>query len=143
MELTAFTMMVREFGTASLFAMLIVTVVFFSFYLCRAWREFGPRRTWDRFYTDVNQAAIGWLTTCIGGVMKNGASLIALHAQNAGAPRHLPAFVPALYITGTLIGLWGMICLMHALSRGTWYRGQWTVMIIGALLFGLFTVLSN
>lgn len=130
------TLQIREFGTASLFAMLVVSTLFFAFYLIREWREAGPwSGRYKRFRTDANQAAIGWFTASLGAVLKNGAALWVLHVSTSGH-HTVSTIVPLLYIAGTLIALWGMVCLMHALTRGSWYRGQWTFMIGGALAFG-------
>lgn len=135
-SLTGFTEQVREFGTASLFAILLVSTIFFGSYLFRAWKETpGRGGRWPRFYTDANRAAIGWLTASGGATLKNGAALFALRAQIEH--RAVPSSaIPAAYVAGTLLALWGMICLMHALSRGEWHRSQWGLMIGMALVFG-------
>lgn len=139
-----YTLQIREFGSAALFAMLVVSTLFFGFYVGRAWLEIGDvwslRRRWRLFYGDVNKAAIGWLTTSFGATVKNGAALWVLHLQ-AGGHNQVSAAVPVLYLVGTMLALWGMVCLMHALTRGSWYRGQWSLMIIGALAFGAAWVL--
>lgn len=134
---TRFTVEVREFGTGALFAMLVVSTLFFGFYLTRTWHELSDMRLRVRtriFYSDVNRAAIGWFTASLGATIKNGAALVVLHAQ-ASQHHEVSALVPVFYIAGMLLALWGMVCLMHALTRGSWYRGQWTAMIAGALVF--------
>lgn len=142
---TAYTLQIREFGSAALFAMLIVSTLFFGFYIDRSWGEIGnmmPLGTrWRIFYGDVNKAAIGWFTTSLGATIKNGAALWVLHAQ-IEREQEVSAAVPVLYLVGTLLALWGMVCLMHALTRNGWCRGQWTVMILAALAFGAAFVLS-
>jgi hypothetical protein len=35
------------------------------------------------------------------------------------------------------VSLWGLICLMRALSRYDWRRSTWAWLAIGSLIFGI------
>lgn len=132
---------VREFGTASLFAMLVLSTCFFGAYVGRAWLELDRSRRWPRFCTYENKAAIAWLTACLGAAVKNGAALLALHLENAGEPSD-SSLISIGYLVGTFVCLWGMVCLMRALSRYDWPRGTWPTMVIGALAFAVIFVFA-
>lgn len=140
-DVKRFTSYVREFGSAALFAMMVISTIFFARYVVTAWIEQGPRRVWRRFYNYENKAAIALLTTFIGAAVKNGAALIALHWQNADEHPHT-LVLAGFYTAGTLVALWGMICLMRALSRYDWARGTWLVLAFVALAFGAAFVAS-
>lgn len=140
-DVREFTAYVREFGSAALFAMLLISILFFGRYVVGAWMDQGPTKAWRRFYTYENKAAIALLTTFTGAAMKNSAALLVLHWQNSGQhPQSLG--VAGVYTVGTLVALWGMICLMRALSRYEWPRGRWIMLVAIALAFGAAFVAS-
>lgn len=140
-DVHVFTAHVREFGSAALFAMLVISVLFFTRYVIVAWSDMGQQRTWRRFYTYENKAAIALLTTFFGASIKNGAALVVLHWQNAHQnPQSLT--LAAFYAVGTLVALWGMICLMRALSRYEWPPRRWLVLAFFALAFGAVFLVS-
>lgn len=130
-----FTAYVREFGSAALFAMFVFSTLFFANYVLRAWRDQGPTRKWRAFYTYENKAAIAWLTCSLGETIRSGMAILVLHWQNAGTGAH-SLWVATLYAVGALVSLWGLICLLRALSRYAWPRYRWLLLVLMALLFG-------
>lgn len=135
MESRTAALYVREFGTAALFAIFVVSALFFWFYLVRGWRQAAGEQRWRALHTDVNQAAIGWFTASVGELLRSGAALLVFNRFEHGY-NSIPVSISITYVIGTLVCLWGMICLMRALSHGEWCRGMWTGLIVGALVFG-------
>jgi len=120
-----------------LLVMLLFTTGYFVFYL---FREFRTRRNWRAFHNSENNAAIALLTIMLGLLMKNGAEWWWFHLHNKGQVSQWPILVPML-VGGTLISVWGLICLLRTLARHDWPRWVWALLTLIAVAFGIFFTL--
>lgn len=115
-----------------LLAMFFVSLWVFSVYLIDAWQKADD---WKSFYdSDANTAALSLLILSSGMVVKQVAAVWALNLlKNDLKPD--PLVVP-VFVGGTLISIWGLGCLLKALSRNDWPRWTWLALVGGALVLG-------
>lgn len=133
-----------EFGNGMLFAMFIICDVFFFLYVVRKLRGFAAARYswqgWTEFYNDENKAAIAWLTMSVGMTMKQWAAWWSLHLHTHGLKPNFP-ILTTTFLVGTFMGVWGLICLLRALSRYDWPVWIWGGLIVASVAFsGIFAL---
>lgn len=129
-----FTPQLNEVGDGFLLMMFFFAAIYFVFYLWRAWRENV------KFYTYENKTALALLTVSSGMVIKVGIEWWWLHIRNNGDRAEYPLLVP-LFITGTLVASWGLICLLRSLSRYEWPKFIWLALVAVAFAFAIYFAL--
>ena len=127
---------IDEAGNGTLFIMLGMAACYFLYYLRRAWAETG---TWRNFRSYENKSALALFTIFSNAALKTGATWWAIHVHRHG--EHYGPAVSVLFIVGTVGILWGVICLLRAMSRYDWPRYMWFLMVAGSLAFGAVTLL--
>jgi hypothetical protein len=126
---------VSEIVNGTLTALFAVSTLFFVSYLARAWRE-RDYSLGATFYTYENKTALALLTTFVGMGVKTGAAWWAIHLYTHQQPTSYPLLTSGI-IGGTMLSVWGVICLIRALSREDWSRGTWVWIAAGSFAFGL------
>ena len=127
---------VNEAGNGALVALLVTAAVFFLLYLFRSWRDLPINMRLRDLYTYENKAVIALLTLTVGLSIKVGAEWWWFHLRNNGLNPNYPVLLPA-FLVGTLTAIWGLICLMSAISRYDWPRGRWAWLAVAAIAFGI------
>lgn len=127
---------VNEAGNGALVALLVTAALFFAFYLFRSWRDLPVSMRLRDLYTYENKAVIALLTLTVGLSIKVGAEWWWFHLKNNGMNPNYPVLLPA-FLVGTLTSVWGLICLMSAISRYDWPRGRWAWLAVAAIAFGV------
>ena len=127
---------VNEAGNGALVVLLVTAAMFFAIYLFRSWRDLPETMKFQTLYTYENKAVIALLTLTIGLSIKVGAEWWWFHLRNNGMNPNYPVLLPA-FLVGTLMSIWGLICLMRAISRYDWPKWRWAWIAIAAIAFGV------
>jgi len=122
-------------GNGAIMFMLAIAIVFFSILLRREWNGRDQARGWRSIYTPENKAAVAMMTIACGLALKIGSVWWPVVLRSWDYDMQVPAMVPN--VAGTLVTLWGFICLMRALSRYDWSRRTWLWLAGAAILFGV------
>ena len=129
----------NEAGNGALFVMLLFGVAYMGKFVgdrIIEWYGWHGMTNRAKFATHTNKAAIGILTMFVGFAIKSGASWWALHVINDGGKAPAIVLTP-LFVVGTLIGLWGVVCTIRALTPYEWRRYTWLWLTGGAIAFGV------
>lgn len=122
-----------EAGVGTLLAMYAIKVAYMAYYLTREWKESA---SFKDFYRYENKAAFAMMTVATGMVLMLFSMLVPMylhsHAQSINAARFVPSFV-----AGVGVAVWGLMCLLRALSRYDWPNSLWIVVGISAISFGI------
>ena len=124
----------NEAGSGAVFLMTLFFAIFLATWLYNTWKK-NPKR--HIFRTYEVKAAFGLFTMFCGLTAKVGAEWWFLHLKNQGQNVSYPIMVP-LFVFGTLVSLWGMVCLMRSLAPYEWGATRWFWLFICALAFGIF-----
>lgn len=122
-----------EAGVGTLLAMFAIKAGYMIFYLIRAWHEAS---TIHAFYSYENKAALAMFTIAIGMVPALFALWWPLHHRSEIGSIYGMVFAP-IFVSGVLISVWGLICLLRSLSRYEWPRWLWLLLAAGAITFGV------
>ncbi len=136
--MTPIPIQVIEAVTGALLAAFICMAAFMMLYLSRAWRE--SHVPGMRFYTYENKAAIALAMVACGMALNVFAAWWSIHRRIEQHPE-ISVWLTAVYIVGGLQALWGLLCLLRALSRYDWPSWRWAVLSIIVLCCGLLPVL--
>lgn len=118
-------LVVLEAVTGALMAAFLLKFVMGVLYLRREWRI--HRLMGRPFYSYEHKAGIALTTISMGMTINVGASWWAVHRRMLG---ELSGFgtsmvITGLYVAGALWAIWGLICLMRALTPYSWWRSAW------------------
>jgi hypothetical protein len=132
-----FTPMINEAGNGALLAMATAMLVFLMLYISRSWNDRPLYQDFASFHRSYeNRAALGMSTFFFGFCLKEGSEWWFLHLKAHGHTPDYPLIIWA-FIIGTLTSLWGMTCLLAALSRYDWGANRWILIGAAALIFGV------
>jgi len=126
----------NEAVNGALVAMLAVTSSVLALALLRAWRDMMPGMKFRDLYTYENKATIALLTLSAGLMLKVGTEWWWFHLKNKGMSPNYPLLLPA-FLLGSGMSVWGLICLVRAISRYDWPQWRWVWLAIGAVAFGI------
>lgn len=130
---------INEAANGTMFVMLGFSALFFALYLLRAKRESGGRRWRVVIKYDDNKTALALFTVLTGAAVKDGALWWALFFRIHGGEGK-PALVTMVFLVGSMITIWGLICLMRTLSHYDWNRWAWAFLAMSAVVFGIASV---
>lgn len=123
----------NEACSGAVFLMMVFFVVFLAFWLLKEYRHNPLKRLFDSYEF---KAAFGMFTMFCGLAAKNGVNWWYLHIRNQGQLVNYPIMLP-IFIAGTLVSLWGMVCLMRALAPYEWGSTRWIWLAFFAVAFGI------
>jgi hypothetical protein len=121
----------NEAGNAALTFMLFFGMMYLFSFLVKRWHE-GH----DVFHEYADKAAVGIFTMFSGFMVKSAAGWYAIHIMvGTGRPTtSLP--ISFIFVIGTVLGLWGVICTVRALSPFEWRRYTWLWLGASSITFG-------
>lgn len=130
------TLKLNEAGNAALTFMLLFGMAYMVNYLLRRWRS-GQ----EVFINAGDKAAVAIFTTYTGFMVKSAAGWFALHQMNGTGRPVNSLWISILFVVGTGIGLWGVICTIRTLSPYEWRRYSWLWLGVSAVAFGVLFIL--